>query len=346
MGRRDKSYHKSLVEQANDRLVSMQHFGESKKAAVAAGTEKDKVFSASTYHTYYKHIRYFCHWIKEMHPECTTLRAARKHVNEWLEFRANSVNAKGEPLSAWTIQTEAKALGKLYGIAPDDEDYFIAPKRNRVDIKRSRGEVVRDANFSEANNAELVRFCKGTGLRRSELEKLKPGDLRTKAEIEARIAEIEQVPEGRCTDVERKELGTLIDTRMFGDTEYFLYVKGKGGRIRLSPIIGTSADAIVERVRSTPAGDNVWQYVNTNADIHGYRAQYATAIYKAYARKIEEIPFDSVNKGTGRKYQSDVYTCRKDEGGKKLDRAAMLIASKALGHNRICVVADNYIRDL
>ena len=31
---------------------------------------------------------------------------------------------------------------------------------------------------------------------------------------------------------------------------------------------------------------------------------------------------------------------------KKLDKAAMLICSKALGHNRISVVADNYIRGL
>ena len=32
--------------------------------------------------------------------------------------------------------------------------------------------------------------------------------------------------------------------------------------------------------------------------------------------------------------------------GKKLDKAAMLLASKALGHNRIEVVAINYIRGL
>ena len=68
--------------------------------------------------------------------------------------------------------------------------------------------------------------------------------------------------------------------------------------------------------------------------------------YKAHARKISEIPFDRANKGTGKRYQSDVYTCRKDEAGKKLDKAAMLVCSKALGHNRISVVADNYIRGL
>lgn len=80
--------------------------------------------------------------------------------------------------------------------------------------------------------------------------------------------------------------------------------------------------------------------------IHGYRGDYATAIYKAHAREIKDIPYDRVNRGTGKRYQSQVYTCRKDEAGKKLDKAAMLICSKALGHNRISVVADNYIRGL
>ena len=86
--------------------------------------------------------------------------------------------------------------------------------------------------------------------------------------------------------------------------------------------------------------------VHKCADIHAYRAEYATDIYRKYARPIEEIPYDKVNKGTGKRYQSEVYSCRKDEAGKKLDKAAMLVCSKALGHNRISVVADNYIRGL
>ena len=69
-------------------------------------------------------------------------------------------------------------------------------------------------------------------------------------------------------------------------------------------------------------------------------------ISEAHAREIKDIPYDRVNRGTGKRYQSQVYTCRKDEAGKKLDKAAMLICSKALGHNRISVVADNYIRGL
>jgi len=340
MGRKNKSYYKDLHQQAYDRLNGMQAFGESKKEAVANGTDRGKIFSFNTYQTYWKHTKYFLKYIKEVHPECTTLKSAKKYVNEWLQLRTD------QGLSAWTIQTEAKALSKLYGIQPDDEGYFKPPKRNREDIKRSRGDRVRDRHFSEENNDELVKFCKGTGLRRSELMELRGKDLVTRAQIENEIARLNALPAGERSAAADKRLEMLQDTRLF-DEEYFTHVRnGKGGRERLSPIIGQFAGQIIGRIRETTAEEKVWQYVNTNADIHGYRAEYATAIYKTHARPIQDIPYDRVHRGTGRRYQSEVYTCRKDEAGKKLDKAAMLVCSKALGHNRISVVADNYIRGL
>lgn len=340
MGRKNKSYYKDLHQQAYDRLNGMQAFGESKKEAVANGTDRGKIFSFNTYQTYWKHTKYFLKYIKEVHPECTTLKSAKKYVNEWLQLRTD------QGLSAWTIQTEAKALSKLYGIQPDDEGYFKPPKRNREDIKRSRGDRVRDLHFSEENNDELVKFCKGTGLRRSELMELRGKDLVIRSQIEDEIARLNALSTGERSAAADKRLEMLQDTRLF-DEEYFTHVRnGKGGRERLSPIIGQFAGQIIGRIRETPAEEKVWQYVNTNADIHGYRAEYATAIYKAHARPIQDIPYDRVHRGTGRRYQSEVYTCRKDEAGKKLDKAAMLVCSKALGHNRISVVADNYIRGL
>lgn len=347
VGRKNKSYHKDLHQQAYEKLTSMQAFGESKKEAKENGTDRYKIFSFNTYETYYKHAKYFTRYVEKEHPECTTLKQARKYVNEWLQKRCDQVDENGKHLSAWTIQTEAKALGKLYGIQPDDEDFFKAPKRNRSEIVRSRGDRERDKHFSEQNNDELVKFCKGTGLRRSELMALKGKDLVTRAQIEAKIKQIENKGESERSVHEQSQLNMLKDARLFQNSEYFVYVRcGKGGRKRVSPIISKQADKIIERMKNTPRDAKVWEYVNTNADIHGYRAEYATNIYKAHAREIKDIPFDKVNEGTGRKYQGDVYVCRKDESGKKLDKAAMLIASKALGHNRIAVVADNYIRGL
>ena len=340
MGRRNKAYSKDLHQQAYDRLTGMQAFGESKKEAVANGTEKEKIFSFNTYKSYWKHTKYFIKYIKENHPECTTLKSAKKYVNEWLQARVD------QGLSAWTVQLEAKAMGKLYGISPDDENYFKPPKRNREDIKRSRGDRVRDKHFSKTNNDELIKFCKGTGLRRAELGELRGKDLVTREQIEAEIAQLESRPAAELTPVDTKRLEMLQDTRLF-EGDYFTHIRnGKGGRERMSPIIGPNTEQIVERIKNTPAEEKVWQHIHQSADIHGYRAEYATIIYKAKARAIEEIPSDRVNRGTGRKYQSEVYTCRKDEAGRKLYKAAMLVCSKALGHNRIEVVANNYIRGL
>ena len=340
MGRRNKAYSKDLHQQAYDRLTGMQAFGESKKEAVANGTEKEKIFSFNTYKSYWKHTKYFIKYIKENHPECTTLKSAKKYVNEWLQTRVD------QGLSAWTVQLEAKAMGKLYGISPDDENYFKPPKRNREDIKRSRGDRVRDKHFSKTNNDELIKFCKGTGLRRAELGELRGKDLVTREQIEVEISKLESRPAAELTPADTKRLEMLQDTRLF-EGDYFTHVRnGKGGRERMSPIIGPNTEQIVERIKSTPAEEKVWQHIHQSADIHGYRAEYATIIYRAKARAIEEIPYDRVNRGTGRKYQSEVYTCRKDEAGRKLDKAAMLVCSKALGHNRIEVVANNYIRGL
>lgn len=340
MGRKNKSYSKTLHQQAYDKLTSMQAFGESKKEAMKNGTEQDKIFSFNSYHTYWKHTKYFIKYVQQNYPKCTTLKSARKYAKEWLLKR------EAEGMSASTLHTEAKALGKLYGIRPDDEDYYQPPHRCREDIKRSRGPAKRDRHFSEKNNEELVNFCKGTGLRRSELSALKGGEIITKTEIEAEITKLESIPEDKRTAADEKQLSILKDTRYF-EEEYYVHVrKGKGGRERYSPIIGEHQKQIADRIIKTPEENNVWQHVHGSADIHNYRALYATAIYEAHARKIEDIPYDKINKGTGRRYQSDVYTCRKDESKRKLDRAAMKICSKALGHNRTDIFATNYLRGL
>lgn len=138
---------------------------------------------------------------------------------------------------------------------------------------------------------------------------MRGGELRTKEQIEKEISRIEAVPEKDRDEKRRCEAGYAERYPLF-DSEYYVYVRnGKGGRERLSPIIGKNAGQIVERIRSTPKGEKVWKYVNGNADIHSYRAQYATDIYRAHARPIEKIPYDKVNRGTGKRYQSEVYSC-------------------------------------
>lgn len=346
MGRKNKNYFKDLREQVHEKLVNMQAFGESKREAKKDGTEKDKIFSFGTYETYWKHCKYFVSWINKTYPECTTLRSAKRHVNEWLEYRANSVNKSGEPLSAWTIQTECASLNKLFGIDKSDPNRFQPPQRRREDIRRSRVDVKQDRHFSKTNHAELIDFCRGTGCRRGVLERLEGRDLWTREMMEDKVRMLEG--KVKLSAKEEHHLATLRDAlRVFPEEKEFLHHrKDKNGKYRFSPIVGPKREQIIERMQSTAPKEKVWEHVPKSMDVHSYRADYATRLYKDRARDIDRIPFDRINRGTGHRYQSQVYVCRKDEAGKRLDKRAMAVCSKALGHNRISVIADHYLRGL
>ena len=348
MGRKDKRYAKDLHQQAYDRLVSMQAFGQPKSQDKKDGSTDGHIYSYSTYQTYKKHIGYFLKWLTEAHPEVALLKKAKPYVNEYLQMRSEQKGADGKPLSAWTLHLETCALGKLFGISGDDPGRFRPPVRHREDIKRSRDSTGYDKHFSVTNNAELIRFCRGTGLRRAGLLSIKGKDLFTREQVIGEVERILKIPEGNRHPGENQWLAICMDALAFDDKEqrYFVRATEKGGRMRLAPIIGPDTVEIVGRFQRTAPEQNVWLYVHKAADIHGYRADYARALYLSYARPIEKIPYDRVNRGSGLPYQSQVYVCRNDESRKKLDRKAALVVSKALGHNRVDTAITNYIRGI
>lgn len=198
-----------------------------------------------------------------------------------------------QELSAYTQKLSASALCKLYGESL--EELGISTKRAaRNEITRSRGTAKRDSHFSEEKNADFVEFCRSTGLRRSEITKLRGDQL------------------------------------LQEEGQWYIQTTGKGGRFRIIPICG-DVELVVRKMQAAGTG-KVWKKVPQNADIHSYRADYASRIYLKYARPIEELP------------RKERYICRKDKRGITYDRAAMLEASRALGHNRISVVGAHYLR--
>ena len=237
---------------------------------------------------------------------CKTLDECREHVKTWI------IEQKEQGISPCTQKMCVSALAKLYGCSGKDFN-VKTDVRHRADITRSRGEKERDKHFSEKNHDDLVSFARSTGLRRAELTAL-TGDKLIKED---------------------------------GIYKIKVNAGSKGGRPRNTPIIGTQKEIerVVERMRAVGI-EKVFERVTLAADIHSYRADYATKYYKQIARDIKDIPFDKVNKGTGREYQSEVYSCREDMKGIKFDKVAMLEVSKALGHNRISVIAGHYLRDV
>ena len=281
MGHRNK---KSLIRQVQERLDSMLSIGQSKYEDKKLDLTKRKIYSWSTYKSYLQQCCQFVRYCKDKH-HCKNLADCRQYVGEWMESRKD--------LSAYTLKLSASALCKLYGESL--EELGITTKRAaRSEITRSRGTAKRDAHFSEQKNADFVEFCRSTGLRRSEITKLRGDQL-----------------------IER-------------DGEYCIETTGKGGRFRVITICG-DVELVIGKMKEAGTG-KVWKKVPQNADIHSYRADYASRIYLKYARPIEELP------------RKERYICRKDKRGITYDRAAMLEASRALGHNRISVVGAHYLR--
>ena len=291
----------SIQYQVKNILDSKLRISQSKSDAKRNGTAADGIYSWETYRSYLKHGIYFAKWAKSSHG-CRSLSEAQSFAGEWLSLQVD--NGK----SPYTVKLERAALAKLYGCSGTDFDVSI-PDRSRAGIKRSRSEATRDKGFSEMKNREFVEFCKGTGLRRSELRAL-TGD-------------------------------KLID-RGNGNFAILVNSGSKGGRVREAPIIGPHAVEIASRMQQAGNG-KVWASLPSHADIHGYRAQYAASLYRQCARPISEVknkPF--YDKGR-HKVVSGVYCCRKDRVGTKYDRRALYYVSVALGHSRIDVVPEHYL---
>lgn len=328
----------SLIAQAQARFDSILRIGEKKLPHKTDGSFKNYIFSWGTYRAYLKQSCIFLRWCKSQPTDPRighkprTIEEGRRFATAWLQHSADT-------LSPYTAAMRVSALAKLFGCDSKDFNTMLKP-RKRGKIKRSRCSVKDDAHFSEARHAELVAFCRSTGLRRSELEAL-------------------------C--------GNAL---IYCEGKPYLHITSatKGGRPRISPIIGTDEEieAVVARMRKAGAG-KVWGKVSSHADIHSYRADYATRLYRQIARPTSVLQKERLliyknriigsytcsdglpnsdsfpqycENGKVKPGYRDVparYTCRNDLAGTVYDRRAMFVVSAALGHNRESIVAGHYL---
>lgn len=210
---------------------------------------KNYIYSQSTFDTYVKQCNNFCKWCHKVYSgDCNTVEKCKAHIQEYIDM------CKDRGDSAHSLSMYASAIRKLYraDINKGEAIDIKLPRRQRCDITRSRNHVITDEHFSVTKNADLIAFCKSTGLRRRELGKLCGSDLK-------------YFEDKWCIEVNK---GT------------------KGGRPRISEIVG-DIDKVKNMMEAAGNG-RVFKSIPAAADIHSYRSDYAMSIYKKYAR--DEIP--------------------------------------------------------
>lgn len=291
--RKEKAQQKeSYRKTARERLQAMINAGMGSKRSEdkAEADTKNKIYSKATFKTYKQQFKHFADWLKEAHPEAVTLEDARGFVDEYLRHLIELER------SAYSISTAKAAIAKIMGV--EATQFIATPPRLRADIKRSRGEAVRDKHISDKKEEELARFTSATGLRRKEMTMIKSDDL------------------------------------FFKNGQAYLNItRGtKGGKPRVAKIVGKTEEetkAIVKWIQSKEG--RLFNKLSSNYDNHYYRATYANRLYNQLKRDTDKIPFEQR------------YIMRKDRAGEVYDKQAMLLVSKALGHNRISVIAQSYL---
>ena len=239
----------SLKHQVTQALLQQKRFGESKhEAKQAAGTKfgqpVDGIYSFKTMKTYLDESVKFGNWTKEQHGS-RTLEQAKEHVGEYLE------RGKQNGLSAWTLKLQRSALRKMYQ-DPTLAKEVELPTRRKENIIRSRGDAVRDKDFSAERNKAMVDFARATGLRREGMEKVRPRDI-----------------------FER-------------DGKLFVAIKEKGGRYRESPVLERYEERIREIVQGKELDKKIFEKIHSSADIHSYRREYAQELFKEISSSTEK----------------------------------------------------------
>ena len=206
-----------------------------------------------------------------------------------------------------TISRDRSALNK---VACDHKiEYKV--ERSIHQISRSRNNNNKTNNhFNEKINSDLVSFAKGTGGRRSDLANL------------------------------RKEDFKIIDDRL-----YVNFKKSKGGKDRISPVLDKYAETIINRLDLTAPGERVFSRIHKHADIHSYRRDYAQELYKSVIND-KDLKSTLINKYPLRNesVKSKYYTTRGQDNVFHGKRSDIYIITQALGHNRLDVAVNHYLR--
>ena len=270
----------------------------------AVNVRVDTIHSYNTYRTYMEHCGHFIDWCLE-----------NKGVNKYASLNKIEKYAKEylayreeKGLSLYTLKAEKAALGKLY---IKEIDYKFKEARTIDKITRSRQDTERQKHFSEERNKDLVNIAKATGGRREDISKLTPQNF-------------------------------------FTDSKNNLWVRfeeSKGGRDRVAPVLPQYQNSIKEFIQTKERNECLFDKIHNAADIHAYRREYAQELYNLVKDNKEKASQYALIYPTRDRTGYDTYYARGDK--KTAFRGLkdnIYIVSQALGHNRLSVTVNHYLK--
>lgn len=231
--------------------------------------------------------------------------------------------------SNWVKETnpDVRSIDEARTLVNGYLQYLIDQNRSAYSIATAK------AALSKVFRTDATQFIATPIRRRADVKRSRfsvERDKHISDELERRLSQFTS-----ATGLRRKEMLQIEAEDLFfsNGRAYLNVTKGtKNGKPRIAEIHGVSeaeTKMIIEFIRSKKG--RLFPKLSPHYDNHYYRGIYAKRVYSFYARKEKDIP------------PKERYVMRKDRAGEVLDKLAMEITSKMLGHNRINVIAQSYL---
>lgn len=312
---------KNLKIQMHQKIDSLLCIGESKHQAKEAYGKycKDNnikhnpsktmgIYSIKTADNYRQVISEFGDWLKSNKNEIWSTKdlssVSKDTVKEYLQYRDKSC-------SPYTVSRDMSALNKVLNLDLSKKECNLQ-QRSYKDVTRSRGDKLHDKQYNANNYKDQILIAQSFGLRR---ESIVGGSYQIKA-----VSLFSSYGEVYCSVIE------------------------KGGRYREAPCLAEYKEQVLETfsVQERPlqnlenevkkqqfielynsSGNLLFDNYTSKIDNHAFRAEYAQALYN---QLLEDNYYP--NSDNYRGYVKD----------------ALQEVSEALGHNRLSVVVEHYLR--
>lgn len=271
------------------------------------------IYSIKTMEAYKQTAQEFSHWMKKHYPEVKNIKdVERFHTKMYLEQRQE------EGKSPWTLSKEMSAFNKIFNHNLTKVECGLQ-LRSYKDTTRSRLDRDHDRKYNAENYRQQIDFAQAFGVRR---ESIFGGHYQVK------------------------------DVSLFRYNErVYVSVIEKGGRYREAPCLERMQATIEKHFPQIPereltplnelqtAGKQQFQAIyNTSEnylfdkytnkiDNHAFRHEYARNLYKELQEQRDQTD-----------EQRDITLYR------GYDREILQEVSEALGHSRVSIVVEHYLR--